>query len=195
MSDQRPRHSVITLNRRLPVVLAFAASLGWWLAAAGAAPPAASPTAQPATPDLKTVRAMIEQADAKARTEQLQALSKDLSPLEREWGIKLLGIRLTAAGYALDFRYKILDPDKAAPLLLRQYNSTPYLLVERSGAKLAVPFTDKAGSLRSSVTSADQIKPGRNYSALFANPGRHAKPGDPVTIVYGDFKAQHVVIQ
>lgn len=146
-----------------------------------------------ATPSER--RAAIEEAVAKEDSERLLALEQDLTPLEREWGIKLLGVRLTANGYALDFRYKVLDPQKAAPIVHRRFSPTPYLLVERSGAKLGVPFTDKAGSLRSSVTTPDQIKRGRNYMALFANPGKHVKPGDTVTIAFGNFRAEHLVVQ
>ena len=146
-------------------------------------------------PDPQALRAQIEQAETEALAAQIEALAKDLTPLEKEWGIKLLGIRLTAADYALDLRYKVLDPEKALPLLHRTFNPNPYVIVERSGAKLGVPFTEKAGSLRSSVSSADQIKKGRNYSVLFANPAKHAKPGDEVTLVMGSFRAEHVRVE
>lgn len=143
---------------------------------------------------LQAALAEIEQAKAADRAAASKVISEALTPLEKEWGIRLLGIRTTAAGYALDFRYQVLDPQKAAPLLQRQYNANPYLVVERSGARLGVPFTDKAGSLRSSVSSAGQIRQGRNYGALFANPGKHVKPGDKVTIVFADFKAEHLIV-
>lgn len=140
-------------------------------------------------------QAAIEQVVAQQEAARLQAIEQELTPLEREWGIKLLGIRLTANGYALDFRYKVLDPQKAAPILHRRFSPTPYVIVEHSGAKLGVPFTDKAGSLRSSVTTTEQIKRGRNYTALFANPGKHVKPGDKVTIAFGNFRAESIVVQ
>jgi hypothetical protein len=144
--------------------------------------------------ELQAALAKMEKAKA-ARKAASEAGVGELTQAEKEWGIRLLGIRTTAAGYALDFRYQVLDPKKAAPLLQRQYSLSPYVLVERSGAKLGVPFTDKAGSLRSSVTDADQIRAGRNYGALFANPARHVKPGDRVTVVLGDFKAEHLLVQ
>lgn len=150
-------------------------------------------TAAPA--DRAAALEIIRQANASAEANSLAAMEKELTPLERKWGIKLLGLRMTAAGYALDFRYKVLDPKKAAPLLNRSFNLTPFVLVEKSGAKLGVPFTEKAGSLRSSVTTSSQIKKGRNYSALFANPGHHVSAGDEVTIVIGDFMAQHIAVQ
>ena len=153
----------------------------------------ASSEAQPA--DAQQALALIQEARARAEADELAAMEETLSTLERAWGIKVLGLRLTAAGYVLDFRYKVLDPHRAAPIVQRQISPTPYVLVERSGAKLGVPFTDKAGSLRSSVTTEAQIKRGRNYTALFANPGRHVKRGDKVTVVFGDFKAEHVTVQ
>jgi hypothetical protein len=143
----------------------------------------------------KVAQAKLEKIKAEAQAKALKELEKHQTALEKEWGIKILGLRLTAAGYVLDFRYKVLDPKKAAPIVQRQFSPTPYVLVERSGAKLGVPFTDKAGSLRSSVTTAAQIKRGRNYTALFANPSKHVKPGEQVTVVFGEFKAEHVTVQ
>lgn len=174
------------------VVTVAAAALLW-----GAAVQAVN-NRPPPSRDNETLQAAvteIEQAKAAARMAASRASSESLTPLEREWGIRLLGVRTTAAGYALDFRYEVMDPQKAAPLLQRQYNANPYLVVERSGARLGVPFTDKAGSLRSSVSSAGQIRQGRNYVALFANPGKHVKPGDKVTVVFADFKAEHLTVR
>jgi hypothetical protein len=57
--------------------------------------------------------------------------------IEDEWGVEVLGIRRTAGGYMLDFRYRVLDAEKAAPILDRRI--TPYLEIAESGAKLLVP--------------------------------------------------------
>jgi hypothetical protein len=169
-------------------VIAIAASLPL-----GGMTRAAASEGQPS--NTKEALAFIQRASARAVAEKLAAIEQTLTPLEREWGIKLLSLRVTAAGYVLDFRYKVLDPKKAAPIVQRQFSPTPYVVVERSGAKLGVPFTDKAGSLRSSVETPEQIKRGRNYTALFANPGQYVKPGEKVTIVFGGFKAEHVTVQ
>ena len=145
--------------------------------------------------DQDAALALIRQADAAATAETIEALKRNLTPLEREWGIKVLGIRWTAGGYMLDFRYQVLDPDKAVPLLHRAYSTRPHVEVDKSGAVLTVPFTQKAGSLRSSISSPEQIKVGRNYTALFANPGQHVSPGDTVTVVIGDFRLEKVTVQ
>jgi hypothetical protein len=116
------------------------------------------------------------------------------SPLEAQWGIRLLGVRRVAAGYALDLRFRVDDPGRAAPLLERRATRRPQLLVEKSGALLEVPWSEKVGTLRQSVRTADQVAAGRHYFVLFANPGRHVEPGDRVTVVIGAFRAEHVPV-
>ena len=119
--------------------------------------------------------------------------AENLMKLQNDWGIELIGPRHTAAGYFLDLRFRVVDPEKAAALLRRQV--TRYVIVEKSGAVLRVPSTEKLGLLRSAVATPSMVKRDRIYSALFANPGRHVQPGDKVTVVLGDFKAQHVMVE
>src|SRR5574340_863672 len=83
-------------------------------------------------------------------------------------GIRMEGLRLSAAGYILDFRYRVLDPARAAPLLDRKIR--PYLLDVASGAQLGVPDTAKLGQLR--TTGRNKVRPEQDYFILFANPGR-----------------------
>ncbi len=99
--------------------------------------------------------------------------------LER-FGIKPLGIRVSAAGYVLDFRYRVVDAEKAVTLLDPQM--APYVLVRDQGVRLGVPVTSKLGALRSSTR---QLKADRNYFMLFTNPGRYVQSGDRVQVVIG----------
>ncbi len=112
------------------------------------------------------------------------------SPYKSKWGIKVESIRLSSAGYMLDFRYRILDPQKAAPLLSRQVK--PYLVDQESGSKLIVPAPPKVGSLRQ---KSYQPIPGKIYFVLFSNPGRLVKPGNKVTVVIGDFRAEDLIVE
>lgn len=105
-------------------------------------------------------------------------------------GIEIEGIRLSAAGYMLDFRYRVLDPAKAAPLLDRKIQ--PYLLDHASGARLAVPDSPKVGRLR--TTSRNKVIPGRSYYMLFANPGRHLQAGSRVSLVAGDARIDDLTV-
>lgn len=118
----------------------------------------------------------------------LQAM-KESAALEEKWGIQILSIHISAGGYMLDFRYKVLDPQKAAPLFDRK--NKPVLVHEKTGAKFAVPAPPKIGSLR-------QTRPpvaGKHYFMIFANPGKYVKPGDKVTVTAGDFRAEGLTVE
>jgi hypothetical protein len=106
--------------------------------------------------------------------------------LVRKWGIRIDGLRLTAAGYMLDFRYRVVDARKAAPLFARKVK--PVLTDEASGARLAVPVPPKTGALRNS----DAPKAGRTYFMFFANPGRFVAAGKLVTVTIGDFSVSGI---
>ena len=109
--------------------------------------------------------------------------------MKRHWGVEVLFVRQTSAGYMLEFRYKVLDAEKAAPLFERQ--TKPVLTHVESGAKMIVPTPPKTGALRNSNPPlADHT-----YWMFFANPGRYIKPGDEVTIEIGDFVAKNIVVQ
>ena len=108
--------------------------------------------------------------------------------IEARWGIQIIGIRQTAAGHMLDFRYRVVDPEKAGPLFVRR--TKPYLIDQASGKVLAVPTTAKVGPLRTS----DKPQEGRIYWMFFANPGV-VKPGGKVTVVIGEFRAENLVVE
>lgn len=141
---------------------------------------------------LSAALATIEKEEAKKQAAVSKAMAKELTPLEKEWGIKLYGIRSTAGGYMLEMKFRVLEHEKAFPLLKR--DTKRYVIVEKSGAVLEVPFTQKLGSLRSSVRTSNMVKEDRNYLALFANPGKHVNPGDKVTLVIGNFMAEGLTI-
>jgi hypothetical protein len=112
------------------------------------------------------------------------------SDLEEQWGIRVVSLRRTAAGHMLDFRFRVIDSEKAGALLGRQSNA--YLIDQTSGKKLAVPRMPKVGALR---TSAIKPEAGRIYFILFNNTGDLVQSGNKVTIVSGDFKAEHLVVE
>lgn len=142
---------------------------------------------------MQNLRATVEKKSLEGRAAESAALAKDLTQLEKEWGIKLYGIRWTAAGYMLEMKFRVLEPDKAFPLLKRDIKR--YVVVDKSGAVLEVPFTQKLGSLKSSVRTSNMVKKDYNYIALFANPGKHVNTGDKVTLVIGNFMAENLIVQ
>jgi hypothetical protein len=105
-------------------------------------------------------------------------------------GIRVESLRLTAADYMLDLRFRITDPERAAPFFNRK---TEFQLLDpASGARLAVPNTPKLGKLRQ-VARKDM--PDRSYFVLFANPGRHLKAGSQVTLVAGDTRIDQITVE
>ncbi|MFZ2162457.1 MAG: hypothetical protein WAW02_09595 [Sideroxyarcus sp.] len=106
-------------------------------------------------------------------------------------GIRMEGLRLSSAGYILDFRYRVTDPARAAALMDRKIR--PYLLDEASGAQLAVPDTAKLGQLRTS--GRNKVVTNQDYFILFANPGRYVQAGNKVTLVMGDLRIEHLTVE
>ncbi len=115
-------------------------------------------------------------------------VSGETAEIEQRWGVKILGIRLTTNGYQLDFRFHVIDPEKANPLIGR--HAKPFVIEETSGMKLSVPSMPKVGSLR-----AKGNEPDRDYFILFSNPNGIVKKGSKVTVISGDFKAEHLIVE
>jgi hypothetical protein len=110
--------------------------------------------------------------------------------VEDTWGVKDLVIRLTARGSMLDFRFRVVDPAKAAPLF--SHDIRPYLVDEKKGTILVVPDLPKVGPVRS--TTRNPLA-GQEHFILFANPNQELKKGDKVVVVIGDFKKADLVIR
>jgi hypothetical protein len=108
---------------------------------------------------------------------------------EMQWGMKILHLRLTAAGHMLDLRFRVLDPAKAAYILSR--NNKAYILDQESGKALPVPVT-KGGPLRQT-----SLKPqsGRVYFILFSNAGGIAQEGSKMTLAIGDIRIKDITVQ
>lgn len=110
--------------------------------------------------------------------------------LEESWGIEVESIRISAAGKLVDFRYRVVDPEKAKHLLNRK--NQPYLRDEASGLVLRVPDAAKIGQLRQNTTKPQA---GKVYFVLFSNPGQLVKPGGKVTVIIGDFQVPNLTVQ
>lgn len=105
-------------------------------------------------------------------------------------GIRVESLRLTAADYMLDLRFRVTDQKRAAAFFSRK---TELQLVDPvSGARLGVPNTPKLGKLRQ-VARSDM--PERSYFLLFANPGRYLKAGSQVILVAGDTRISQLTVE
>ena len=99
-------------------------------------------------------------------------------------GITVSLVGVTAAGGMIEFRYRVLDPDKAS-LLVHQEDRRPIIVVEDTGATLVLssrPHNNKA-----------ELNLGGTYFFLFPNANNAVHDGTKVTIVIGDVRLEHVV--
>jgi len=117
---------------------------------------------------------------------QAEALALELA---EQWGIEITSIRLTAHNHMIDYRYRVLDADKATDLFKRQIK--PHLIHQKTGKVLAVPETAKLGPLRNS--NIPQV--GKIYWMFFGNAGDLVQANDKVTVVIGEFRVEDLVVE
>ena len=107
-------------------------------------------------------------------------------------GIRVTGLHLSAHGYVLDLRYRVLDKALAAPLL--DSKKKVYLLDNAHSAKLGVPESPVIGGMRQ--TSRNHvIYTDRDYFILFVNPGRAVRPGDVLKLAVDDTTVAELKVQ
>lgn len=109
---------------------------------------------------------------------------------EQQYGVSILGVRVTAAGHMLDFRYRVLDTAKAGRLIRPKMGLA--LIDEASKAEMAVPVMEKVGALKQ---TRSHLFADRTYSVLFANRGGVVKPGSKVSIQFGDLTLDNLIVE
>lgn len=112
-----------------------------------------------------------------------------VSEVEKQWGIKIEGIYITAVGQLVDFRYRVFDPEKATGLMKRRDKA--FIIDQASGMQMQVPVT-KVGPLRGTGTAA---KADRVYAVIFTSGGGVIQKGSKVTVVIGEFRAENLVVE
>ncbi|OQK16381.1 hypothetical protein AU255_00245 [Methyloprofundus sedimenti] len=118
-----------------------------------------------------------------------ESISSDRHVLEERWGIKIESLQLSAANHIVDFRYRVIDPIKAAPLFIRK--TKPYIFDQSSNRKFPVSSPPKVGPMRSNANPQTN----RVYFVIFKNPGTFIKSGNIVDVVIGDFNAKDLIVE
>lgn len=111
-------------------------------------------------------------------------------PLQRqqafmeETGIRILHVGLLAGGSMLDLSYQVVDPDKA--VIVHDDEYPPGFLVEATGQIINTPYHDHADfDAHHAVT----------YHELIMNPAGVLKPGDKITVLVGQSRLEHIIVQ
>jgi hypothetical protein len=107
----------------------------------------------------------------------------------RRFGVDHLRVRYISSGSSLEFRYRVVNPDKAQ--MLTDKRAKPVMIDETTGNKLEVPTMEKIGELRQTATPEE----GREYWMVFANRGKLVSPGQRVDVVIGPFRAEGLTVE
>jgi hypothetical protein len=117
---------------------------------------------------------------------------RQVQRVEAAYGVRIEGLSLSAHGYLLDLRYRVTDPDKAAPLL--DAKKTVHLVDDARNATLGVPKSPVIGGMRQ--TSRNRvIYTDRDYFILFVNPGRAVRQGDTLKLAVDGATIAELTVQ
>ena len=164
-------------------------------------PPPAAETPAPAAPAVADAPVEIAPAPAPVKP----PVPTRPGTLEGEWGIRVASVGLAMAGGAVDFRYTVVDEERA--LLLAQGMASAYVIDQATGTKISMtpPTTGGASSAHSRARMARQgggfppspnrLAAGRTNSLLLPNPAGILKSGSFVTVVVGDIQTQNVLVE
>lgn len=123
---------------------------------------------------------------------------------EEDWGIKVIGVSLTADGGMVDVRYQVTDPEKAAAALggsvdhshgsvsVESLQNAPLLVDEETGYAVLEANLHQMGGVKRERQSPEV---GKTYFILFANTGGLVEPGDEVSLAAADLRLEHLTVQ
>lgn len=180
----------VVSRRLLAIVLTAAAAMimtcfsltYWWLGPAASAKPVV--TANALTTFSLADYATLEGVFCKA---PVTGVTRVLTPLqlEEEFGIRIRLVGVTAGGGLIDLRYRVVDLEKALPLL-GTHETMPALVDAKSGSELKAPET---------MMHHDNLKADRTYFMHYPNAGNRIKPGAQVAVVMGDIRVEWITAQ
>ena len=110
----------------------------------------------------------------------------DADGMAARYGIDVTLVGTSAAGGLVDFRYQVVDPDKANPLV-HDVDLLPKIIVEETGATLGLASLPHNHGV--------DLELGGQYFFLLANANNALRPGTLVTVVIGDARLEHIVVQ
>jgi hypothetical protein len=176
--------------RTWPLLAKVASSVLLLAALDAFAQDAAQPPLAPAPARALAKPAPAANASAAMRTELAKHVPARAEVYYRGfWGIDSLTVKYTESGEMIRFSYRVVDPEKAAPL--NDKKAQPSLSDPQAGVSLVIPQMENIGQLRQSSTPIA----GKSYWMAFSNSGRRVKPGDRVDVQIGNFHAQGLVVE
>lgn len=162
------------------------------------------PAAQITEPPTAVQPQAVAEPEANPVTEGASA-----SPLEKQWGLQVLGLSLTNNDTAVQVRYTVVNPEKT--LLLAETNAMAYLISQANGTKLPMIALPEEGAvsqganmrtIRRMMKQAGQFPPapsrliaGRTYSLEIPNWGLTLRSGSIVSLVVGELRQDNLTVE
>lgn len=103
--------------------------------------------------------------------------------IEAKWGVRVTQIGVTADGGMVDFRFVVLDPDKALTMM-QNVDDLPVLIAEDSGTLI---------NSTAAMATRHDLNAGQTYFLLYRNTEGAIRPGTSVTVKFGNLALQHVI--
>lgn len=110
----------------------------------------------------------------------------DEEGLIARFGIRVTLIGASAQGGIVDFRYQVVDPDKASPVV-HDEDYLPILIAEDTGQTIGMTAPPHHHNT--------ELELGGTYFFLMANANNAIRAGTPVTLVIGDTRIEHIIAQ
>ena len=146
-------------------------------------------------PSSKTAAKAGAKPDAKAPSvavshyQNTRGTAKSKHYYSEVWGVDKLRANYTSSGNLIKFSYRVLQPKLAKTL--GDHENAPELIGIRSNAVLHIPTMEKIGQLRQ-MSAAESNK---DYWMVFSNKGNLVRPGDEVSVIIGNFRADGLIVE
>ena len=175
------------VRRAVLAALALGLAAGVLSYSVGAVEQSAAADPSPAAATAGEARTTGADTPAAVTTESAQAQNQSmpLTQLAEQYGIQITLIAVTGAGGLVDFRFKVLDPDKARKLV-GQPPTMPALVATGSDLKLETSHK---------MMHAIRLQKDAVSYALYPNVRGAVKPGTPVSAAFGDLRVEPVKAQ
>ena len=104
--------------------------------------------------------------------------------IEQRWGVRLSQVGVTAEGGLIDFRFIVLDPDKALAMV-QDVKNVPIL----------VNSTGQVVNSAAMMSQKHVMNAGTTYFFLYRNTQGAISPGSRISVVFGDLRLDNVPVQ
>jgi hypothetical protein len=109
--------------------------------------------------------------------------ARAVAAFSEQTGVQVVRVALTGGGGIVDLRYRVVDPDKAQAA----HDPAPAILDEDTGTLVDTPFMGHR--------HGGPVKAGVTYPQLYVNEQGAIEQGDTVSVLVGESRLEHVVVQ